>query len=89
MRGSPFYVLLKEAADRLLLGQDMFGREASFKRVEIDDSYPEYLLKHREEYEYLIMPPVSKGKIIMTKITMKGKRFMRKAFRKLRRISGN
>ena len=81
-------VLLKEAADRLLLGQDMFGREASFKRVEIDDSYPEYLLKHREEYEYLIMPPVSRSRILWTKATMKGKRIVRKAVRKLHRLLG-
>lgn len=79
-------VLLEEAADRLLLGQDMFGREASFKRVEIDDSYPEYLLKHRAEYEYLILPPVSRGRVIYTRLTMKGKRFARKAVRKLKRI---
>lgn len=79
-------VLLAEAADRLLLGQDMFGREAAFKRVDIDESYPEYLLAHREEYEYLIMPPVSKGKIVFIKATMKGKRIFRKAFRKLKRI---
>lgn len=82
-------VLLAEAADRLLLGQDMFGREAAFKRVDIDESYPEYLLAHREEYEYLIMPPVSKGKIVFIKATMKGKRIFRKLLRKLKRILGS
>ncbi len=82
-------VLLAEAADRLLLGQDMFGREASFKRVEIDESYPEYLLRHREEYEYLIMPPVNKARIIWIRATMKSKRIVRKAVRKLHRIWGN
>lgn len=82
-------VLLAEAADRLILGQDMFGREASFQRVEVDESYPEYLLKHREEYEYLIMPPVSRGRILGIKATMKVKRFVRKAVRKLRRLSGS
>ena len=79
-------VLLAEAADRLLLGQDMFGRDASFKRVEVDESYPEYLLAHRQEYEYLIMPPVSKAKLLWTKVTMKGKRFVRKVLRKLKRM---
>lgn len=81
-------VFLAEATDRLILGQDMFGREASFKRVEVDDSYPEYLLKHRGEYEYLIMPPVSKVRIVWIKATMRGKRFIRKAVRKLHRILG-
>lgn len=78
-------ILLAEAADRLLLGQDMFGREARFERVEVDESYPEYLLAHREEYEYLIMPPVSKGRVMWIKNTMKLKRFMRRALRKVKR----
>lgn len=81
-------VLLAEAADRLLLGQDLFGRDASFKWVEVDDSYPEYLLTHRQEYEYLIMPPVSKGKLLWTRCSMKGKRMFRKAVRKVRRLLG-
>lgn len=79
-------VLLAEAADRLLLGQDMFGREAKFERVEVDESYPKYLLEHRSEYEYLIMPSVSKVRIFRIKSTMKVKRFMRRVIRKLKRI---
>ena len=77
---------LAEAKDRLILGQDMFGRDARFKRVEIDDSYPKYLLEHLEEYDYLIMPPVSARKLLYTKVSMKIKRFFRKGFRKLRRL---
>ena len=79
-------VLLAEAADRLLLGQDMFGRDAKFERVEVDESYPEYLLAHRAEYEYLIMPPVRKAKIAWIKISMKGKRFIRRVIRKAKRL---
>ncbi len=81
-------VLLAEAADRLLLGQDMFGREARFERVEVDESYPKYLLEHRAEYEYLIMPPVNKAKILWIKSTMKVKRFVRRAVRKIKRMLG-
>ncbi len=77
--------ILAEARDRLILGQDMFGREARFERVEVDESYPAYLLEHIEEYRYLIMPPVSRGRRIYTGITMKVKRFFRKAVRKIRR----
>lgn len=77
---------LAEARDRLILGQDMFGRDARFERVEIDESYPKYLLEHIEEYCYLIMPPVSKEKQFFTKIFMKIKRFFRKAFRRLKRM---
>ncbi len=77
---------LAEAMDKLILGQDIFGRDARFKRVEVDESYPEYLLSHIEEYRYLIMPPVGKGKQFCTRMSMKIKRFVRKAVRKIRRI---
>lgn len=80
--------ILAEARDRLILGQDMFGRDARFERVEVDESYPEYLLEHIEEYQYLIMPPVSRGKQIYTKVSMNVKRFFRKAVRKIRRTLG-
>lgn len=81
-------ILLAEAVDKLLLGQDMFGRNASFKRVEVDDSYPEYLLANRSEYEYLIMPPINKVKLAWVKVSMKGKRFMRRGIRKIKRMLG-
>ncbi len=77
--------ILAEARDRLLLGQDMFGRKAKFERVEIDESYPEYLLEHLEEYDYLVMPPITKGKRLVTKVSMKIKRFFRKAIRRVKR----
>lgn len=76
---------LAEARDKLIMGQDIFGRDARFKRVEVDESYPEYLLKHIEEYRYLIMPPISRGRQIYTGISMKVKRFFRKAVRKVKR----
>lgn len=80
---------LAEARDRLMLGQDMFGRDARFERVEIDESYPEYLLAHLEEYQYLVMPPISHGKQFATRISMKTKRFFRKAVRRVRRLFGS
>ena len=76
---------LAEVRDRLILGQDIFGRNARFERVEVDESYPEYLLEHVEEYRYLIMPPVSSVRKIYTKILMRVKRFCRKAVRKVKR----
>ena len=78
--------LLREAGDRLILGQDIFGREAKFERVEVDESYPEYLLAHLEEYSYLIMPPVSGMKKACTGASMVFRRFFRKAARKIRRV---
>lgn len=78
--------LLAEARDRLILGEDLFGRDARFTRVEIDDSYPLYLREHLSDYEYLVMPPVSEGQKKYIRLRMKIKRFFRKAFRRLGRI---
>lgn len=78
--------ILAEAKYRLMLGEDMFGRDARFERVEIDDTYPAYLLQHKAEYEYLIMPPISKWKRVRIRAGMKVKRFFRKVCRRIRRI---
>lgn len=40
--------------------KDIFGRSSKFKRVEIDASYPEYLVKNLEEFSYLVLPPEEK-----------------------------
>lgn len=40
--------------------KDVFGRSSKFRRVEIDATYPEYLLKNLEAFSYLIMPPEEK-----------------------------
>ncbi len=56
--------ILKKTRARLLAGLDPFGRPARFERVEIDESFPEFLRTHREEYAYLILPkqnPLSLG----------------------------
>ena len=78
--------ILAEAKYRLMLGEDMFGRNAKFQRVEVDETYPEYLLQHRSDYEYLIMPPISRGKQQFIKISMKIKRIFRKVLRRIKRI---
>lgn len=58
---------LSEAVDRLLCGEDIFDRDAKFVRVEIDESYPDYLRKHQEEYDFLIAPEISKVGIFFKK----------------------
>ena len=80
--------VLAEARDRILLGQDMFGRNAKFVRVEIDDSYPDYLLRHLDDYQHLIMTPISRYRRMVINVTMKTKRFFRKAIRKIKRSFG-
>lgn len=74
---------LTEAVDRLLCGGDIFGRNAKFIRVEVDESYPDYLREHIEEYNYLIAPPVSKFRIAWKKTVLAVKEFLRKLHGKL------
>ena len=46
---------LDRVTGRILDGQDIFGRDATFVRREIDESYPEYLRTHQEEFAHLIL----------------------------------
>ena len=66
--------------DRLILGQDIFGRDARFERVEIDDTYPEYLREHLSEYEYLVMPPITSFVRFIHRYDLTVGRFFRKAY---------
>lgn len=56
--------VLSDVADRIKDGKDIFGRNASFVQVKIDETFPEYLRENQEEYSFLILkeePPVKKG----------------------------
>ena len=74
---------LTEAVDRLLCGEDIFGRNAKFIRVEIDESYPEYLREHLDEYSYLLAPPVSGIRIVWKKSMLAAKQVLRKIHGKM------
>ncbi|MDE6846715.1 MAG: glycosyl transferase GT17 family protein [Lachnospiraceae bacterium] len=69
---------LNEAVDRLLCGEDIFDRNAKFVRVPIDESYPEYLREHQEEYTFLIAPDVSGAGIVWKKTKLGCKKYLRK-----------
>ncbi|MCR5156793.1 MAG: glycosyl transferase GT17 family protein [Butyrivibrio sp.] len=77
--------IILETMDRLVLGQDIFGRDAQFKRVEVDESYPQYLLDHIDEYKHLIMPKITMASRLYHKFDLTVGRFFRKAFRKIKR----
>jgi beta-1,4-mannosyl-glycoprotein beta-1,4-N-acetylglucosaminyltransferase len=70
---------LNEAVDRLLCGEDIFDRDAKFVRVPIDDSFPAYLRRHREEYDFLIAPKVSPAGILWKRTKLAGKQWLRRA----------
>ncbi len=69
---------LNEAVDRLLCGEDIFDRNAKFIRVPIDDSYPEYLREHQEEYAFLIAPEIGRAGIAWKKMKLACKACLRK-----------
>ncbi len=78
--------VILETVDRLVLGQDIFGRDAAFTRVDVDESYPGYLLEHLSEYDYLVMPYISPFKKFYHKFDLTVGRFCRKALRKIKRM---
>lgn len=77
---------LNEAVDRLLCGEDIFDRDAKFVRVEIDESFPAYLRAHREEYDFLLAPKVSRAGIAWKRMKLMCKQWMRRVHGALARI---
>ncbi len=69
---------LTEALDRLLCGEDIFGRDARFIRVEVDETYPDYLRENLAEYDYLLAPPVGRCRIVWKKSLLAIKQILRK-----------
>ena len=63
--------VLSQAGDRIDDGKDIFGRDAEFRLVPIDDSYPAYIREHQEEYSYLIKKPDSRMESVRRHIRMK------------------
>ncbi len=45
------YLKLNEIKKRIEKGEDIIGRDDNFKKVELDDSFPEYLLNNRTKYK--------------------------------------
>ncbi|SHN51673.1 beta-1,4-mannosyl-glycoprotein beta-1,4-N-acetylglucosaminyltransferase [Butyrivibrio hungatei DSM 14810] len=78
--------ILAETMDHLVLGQDIFGRNAKFERCEVDETYPEYLREHLSEYSHLVMPKVTALSRTYHYLDITAGRFCRKAFRKIKRI---
>ena len=78
--------VLAETMDHLILGRDIFGRDARFRRVEVDESYPVYLREHLEDYKHLYMPKITPFMIFTHKFDITVGRFCRKAYHKILRI---
>ena len=78
--------VLAETMDHLILGMDIFGRDAHFERVEIDDSYPQYLREHLNEYDHFVLGKITTGMKVYHKLDMTVGRFFRKAIGKIARM---
>lgn len=81
--------ILAETMDRLVLGQDIFGRDARFERVEVDDSFPAYLREHISDYDFLVMPRITLLSKAYHKFDITVGRFCRKAYHKILRMIRN
>ncbi len=77
--------ILRETMDHVILGQDIFGRDSGFTRVEIDGTYPEYLRNHLDEYRYLVLPPVTPWVHFTHKLDITAGRFVRRAVHHVQR----
>ena len=77
--------IIAETMDQLILGKDIFGRDTHFECVEMDETWPSYLLDHREDYAHLILPRVTAGKRLSCRLDLTVGRFCRRALRKIRR----
>ena len=69
---------LNEAVDRLLCGEDIFGRNARFVQVPIDETYPKYLREHQEEYAFLIAPKISRAGAACRKLMLACRQWLRR-----------
>lgn len=70
--------LLREAVDKINDGRDMFDRDARFVIVPIDNSYPQYLREHIEEYDYLVKNIDGSIAVILRKIRINYRKIMHK-----------
>lgn len=71
--------VLSEVDDKIKDGEDIFGRDAVFAQVPIDESFPEYLRTHTEEYMHLIKQDETKTKAALRHFRRK----VRSGFRKM------
>jgi beta-1,4-mannosyl-glycoprotein beta-1,4-N-acetylglucosaminyltransferase len=76
---------LSQTEDLIDDGKDIFGREAQFRIVPIDDTYPRYLRDHISEYSYLIKKPDSRASKALRHIRMKARKAAQRLVRGVRR----
>jgi len=78
--------VLADVGDRIRDGKDIFGREAQFVMRTIDETYPEYLRTHQEEYAHLILQPEKDGDRRIRHMRRSLRRALEKMMRGARRV---
>ena len=78
--------VLADVGDRIRDGKDIFGREAQFVMRTIDETYPEYLRTHQEEYAHLILQPEKDGDRRIRHMKRSLRRALEKMMRGARRV---
>lgn len=78
--------VLSEVEDRIRDGKDIFGRQAEFVKVEIDESFPTYLREHLEDYSHLIMREESQAEKRLRHTQAKIRKMIMKCGRGVKRI---
>ena len=51
----PNFVNLKNIKEKINMGKDIFDRGISFKKVQIDDSFPQYIVNNKEKFKEWII----------------------------------
>ena len=77
--------VLRLTMAHLTLGEDIFGRAARFDRVEVDETYPSYLLENMEDFAHLVMPEISAFDRLGAKWELTAGHFVRRVRRKIKR----
>ena len=49
-RIDPKYLQIDEIQKKIISGEDIIGRKDNFEKIELDYSFPEYLIKNKENY---------------------------------------
>lgn len=83
--------VLADTEDKIKDGKDIFGRDAEFVVTKIDDSYPEYIREHKDEYKHLIYTEESDAEKRLRHLKRSLRRICEKAvrgFKKIGRIFG-
>lgn len=78
--------VLSDVADKIKDGKDIFGREAQFVMRTIDDTYPEYLRNHQDEYAHLILKEEKSTTKYIRQIKRKIRKVSEKLIRGLKKI---